>query len=447
MSAIVPRVPSTHGVPPDHEPAAVRLHDHRRAEDRGTASRCRRDRPRLRQPRHPVTRRSRSTSSPRRRTTPATTGTRRARASRSCARPSPRCTSATSASSSIPRPRSSTRSARRRASRHLMWVLLAPGDAAVVPSPSYPIHIYGPLFAGAEIREVPMGMASGDIESGDEFFESLDHAFRTGWPRPRVIVVSFPHNPTTACVDLAFMQRLVDFALEHEVIVVHDFAYADVGFDGYQPPSILQANGAKECAVELYSMTKSFSMAGWRIAFMVGNAEVVAALAKLKSYLDYGTFQPIQIAATVTMNEASDYPREVNAIYQSRRDAAVRRARPHRLGLPEAEGHDVRLGADPRAVPRDGLARVRVIPRTGSRGGDVSRHRVRRRRRRSSCGSRSSRTSSASTRPCATCARPSRSCNSSPSSASLPPAPARCARQSVLRAHGRRTAPPVSTPE
>ena len=203
---------------------------------------------------------------------------------------------------------------------HLMWVLLAPGDAAVVPSPSYPIHIYGPLFAGAEIREVPMGMASGDIESGDAFFESLDHAFRTGWPRPRVIVVSFPHNPTTACVDLAFMQRLVDFALEHEVIVVHDFAYADVGFDGYRPPSILQANGAKECAVELYSMTKSFSMAGWRIAFMSGNAEVVAALAKLKSYLDYGTFQPIQIAATVTMNEASDYPHEVNAIYQSRRD-------------------------------------------------------------------------------------------------------------------------------
>ena len=136
-----------------------------------------------------------------------------------------------------------------------------------------------------------------------------------------MIVVSFPHNPTTACVDLAFMQRLVDFAREHEVVVVHDNAYADLGFDGYQPPSILQANGAKECAVELYSMTKSFSMAGWRIAFMVGNAEVVAALAKLKTYLDYGTFQPIQIAATVTMNEASDYPREVNAIYQSRRDA------------------------------------------------------------------------------------------------------------------------------
>jgi alanine-synthesizing transaminase len=135
-----------------------------------------------------------------------------------------------------------------------------------------------------------------------------------------VIVLSFPHNPTTTCVDLDFFQRVVDFAREHEVVVVHDNAYADLGFDGFRPPSILQAEGAKECAVELYSMTKSFSMAGWRVAFMVGNAEVVAALAKLKSYLDYGTFQPIQIAATVTINEQPDFPREVNAIYQARRD-------------------------------------------------------------------------------------------------------------------------------
>jgi alanine-synthesizing transaminase len=197
-----------------------------------------------------------------------------------------------------------------------MWVLLQPGDAAIVPTPSYPIHIYGPLFAGADLRQVPM---STDVD----FFEALENAWTVGWPRPRVIIVSFPHNPTGACVDPAFMQRLVDFARERGVIVVHDFAYADVGFDGYQPPSILQAEGAKECAVEFYSMTKSFSMAGWRIAFMVGNAEVVAALAKLKSYLDYGTFQPIQIAATVTMNEASEYPLEVCAAYESRRDALV----------------------------------------------------------------------------------------------------------------------------
>jgi alanine-synthesizing transaminase len=196
---------------------------------------------------------------------------------------------------------------------HLMWTLLAPGDAALVPSPSYPIHIYGPLLAGADIREVPLG-------TGTDFFESLTEAWNYSWPKPRVIVMSFPHNPTTTCVDLDFMQRVVDFAREHDVVVVHDNAYAEIGFDGYEPPSILQAEGAKEVAVELYSMTKSFSMAGWRVAFMAGNPEVVAALAKLKSYLDYGTFQPIQIAATVTMNEASDYPTVVNHMYQSRRD-------------------------------------------------------------------------------------------------------------------------------
>jgi alanine-synthesizing transaminase len=133
-------------------------------------------------------------------------------------------------------------------------------------------------------------------------------------------VISFPHNPTTTCVDVDFMQRVVDFAREKEVVVVHDNAYADLGFDGYQPPSILQAEGAKDVAVELYSMTKSFSMAGWRVAFLVGNPEIVQALAKLKSYLDYGTFQPIQIAATVTLNEVPDYPKEAQAVYQLRRD-------------------------------------------------------------------------------------------------------------------------------
>jgi alanine-synthesizing transaminase len=196
---------------------------------------------------------------------------------------------------------------------HLMWTLLQPGDAALVPSPSYPIHIYGPLLAGADIREVPLG-------TGTDFFESLTEAWNYSWPKPRVIVMSFPHNPTTTCVDLDFMQRVVDFAREHDVVVVHDNAYAEIGFDGYSPPSILQAEGAKEVAVELYSMTKSFSMAGWRVAFMAGNREIIAALTKLKSYLDYGTFQPIQIAATVTMNEAADYPMVVNEMYQARRD-------------------------------------------------------------------------------------------------------------------------------
>ncbi|MBI2708333.1 MAG: aminotransferase class I/II-fold pyridoxal phosphate-dependent enzyme [Actinobacteria bacterium] len=198
---------------------------------------------------------------------------------------------------------------------HLMWVLLGPGDSALVPSPSYPIHIWGPLFAGAGVHYLPMGRSEEDL------LDAASEAIRSIWPRPRVIVVSFPHNPTTTCVSLGFMQALVDLAREHEVVIVHDNAYAELGFDGFEPPSILQADGAKECAVELYSMTKSFSMAGWRVAFLVGNPDVVGALAKLKSYLDYGTFQPIQIAATVTLNEAQDHPHEVRAIYQSRRDA------------------------------------------------------------------------------------------------------------------------------
>ncbi len=196
---------------------------------------------------------------------------------------------------------------------HLMWTLLQPGDLALVPAPSYPIHIWGPILTGAAIREVPLA-------EGDEFIDNLQRSYEYAWPKPRVLVISFPHNPTTVCVDVAFMQKVVDFCRERNMIVVHDNAYADIGFDGYDPPSILQADGAKECAVELYSLTKSYSMAGWRIAFMSGNAEVVAALAKLKSYLDYGTFQPIQIAATVVLNEEPEYPKLVRDIYQSRRD-------------------------------------------------------------------------------------------------------------------------------
>jgi len=199
---------------------------------------------------------------------------------------------------------------------HLMWVLLGPGDTALVPSPSYPIHIYAPLFAGAEVRQVKLG-------PGQDFFANLEAAWEEAWPRPKVIVFSFPHNPTTECVDLAWMERIVDFARSKEVVLVHDFAYSDTYFDGYEPPSVLQVPGAKDVAVELYTLTKSFSMAGWRVAFAIGNAEVVGALTKLKSYLDYGTFQPIQIASIVALNEAPDYPKTVNAIYESRRDTLV----------------------------------------------------------------------------------------------------------------------------
>jgi alanine-synthesizing transaminase len=197
---------------------------------------------------------------------------------------------------------------------HLMWVLLQPGDAAIVPGPSYPIHLFAPVLAGAVIEQAAMG-------PDEDLFARVVEAYERSQPRPRALVLSFPHNPTTAVVEADFMQRVVDFAREREVIVVHDFAYADIAFDGHVPPSILQAEGAAEVAVELYTLTKSFSMAGWRVGFVVGNAEVVQALARLKSYLDYGTFQPIQIAAIVAMNEAPDYPLEICEVYRSRRDA------------------------------------------------------------------------------------------------------------------------------
>jgi len=194
---------------------------------------------------------------------------------------------------------------------HLMWVLVDRGDRVVVPTPAYPIHRVAPRLAGADVVTAP---AEGGIDA-------IEDAVRAA--RPRALVVSYPHNPTTAVATPEDMQRLVDLARELEFVLVHDFAYADVAFDGHKPPSVLAADGAAECAVELYSLTKSFSMAGWRVGFVVGNAEVVAALAKLKSYLDYGTFQPIQIAATVTLREASEYPAEVCDLYRRRRDALI----------------------------------------------------------------------------------------------------------------------------
>lgn len=199
---------------------------------------------------------------------------------------------------------------------HLMWTLVQPGDVALVPEPSYPIHIYAPVLAGAEVRRV-------HLSTDADFFERLTAAFRTSWPKPRVIVTSFPHNPTTVSVDLDFFKRLVDFAHRNEVALVHDFAYADIAFDGYRPPSLLQVDGAKEVSVELYTLSKSHSMAGWRVGFVVGNAEIVAALQQLKSYLDYGTFQPIQIASIIALNEHDAYIGEVVGEYKARRDTLI----------------------------------------------------------------------------------------------------------------------------
>jgi len=198
---------------------------------------------------------------------------------------------------------------------HLMWVLLEGGDSAVVPSPSYPIHLVAPRLAGATV--VLARFENNDVLAG------IESAIRAAQPAPRVVIVSFPHNPTTVVATPELMQRLVDLALERDFVLVHDFAYADIAFDGHEPPSVLAAEGALDCAVELYSLTKSFSMAGWRMGFTLGRPDVVAALAKLKSYLDYGTFQPIQIASIVALREAADYPDEVRKIYLRRRDALI----------------------------------------------------------------------------------------------------------------------------
>jgi len=199
---------------------------------------------------------------------------------------------------------------------HLMWALVQPGDVALVPEPSYPIHIYAAVLWCGEVQRVHLSTCI-------EFFERMTEAYQNTWPKPRVLVTSFPHNPTTATVDIDFFERLVAFAKENDTMLVHDFAYADIAYDGYVPPSMLQVPGAKDVGVELYTLSKSHSMAGWRVGFVVGNPEMIAALAQLKSYLDYGTFQPIQIASIIALNECDDYVPEVVATYERRRDILV----------------------------------------------------------------------------------------------------------------------------
>lgn len=199
---------------------------------------------------------------------------------------------------------------------HLVLALVNPGDVVFSPNPTYPIHPYSVIIAGGDLRSIPIG-------PGRDFFEDLQIAAKQTWPRPKMLIISFPHNPTTAVVDLAFFQKVVDFARDHHLMVIHDLAYADLVFDGYTAPSILQVPGAKEVAVEFFSMSKSYSMAGWRVGFCVGNQEMVGALTRLKSYLDYGIFQPIQIAAIIALNGDQSCVQEIVDIYRSRRDVLV----------------------------------------------------------------------------------------------------------------------------
>ncbi|MBT3029684.1 MAG: alanine transaminase [Candidatus Thiodiazotropha endolucinida] len=196
---------------------------------------------------------------------------------------------------------------------HLALACMGPGDSVLVPNPAYPIHPYGFIIAGADVRHVPM-------VPGIDFFDELVKSIKDSWPRPKMLVLNFPGNPTTQCVDLEFFEKVVEIAKEYNIWVVHDLAYADIVFDGYVAPSILQVPGADEIAVEFYSLSKSYNMPGWRVGFMSGNKTLVAALARIKSYLDYGTFTPIQVAAIAALEGPQDVVKEICGMYQNRRD-------------------------------------------------------------------------------------------------------------------------------
>ena len=199
---------------------------------------------------------------------------------------------------------------------HLVLAVISPGDVVFAPNPTYPIHPYSVIIAGGDLRSIPIG-------PGRDFFEDLLTATKQTWPKPKMLIISYPHNPTTAVVDLEFFEKIVEFCKEHDIMVVHDFAYADLVFDGYKPPSFLQVPGAKDIGVELFSMSKSYSMPGWRVGFCVGNPDLIAALRRIKSYLDYGVFQPIQIAAIIALNGPYECVEKIVSIYKERRDVLV----------------------------------------------------------------------------------------------------------------------------
>jgi len=199
---------------------------------------------------------------------------------------------------------------------HLALAALSPGDVVFAPDPTYPIHTYAPIIAGADVRSIPIG-------PDRDFFEDLIAATRQTWPRPKMLFINYPHNPTTEVAGLEFFSKIVDYAKEHNVWVIHDLAYADLCFDGYRAPSFLQVPGAKDVGVEFYTLSKSYSMPGWRMGFCVGNRDLIKVLTRIKSYLDYGIFQPIQIAATVALNGPDDCVREICETYRKRRDTLI----------------------------------------------------------------------------------------------------------------------------
>jgi len=199
---------------------------------------------------------------------------------------------------------------------HLAIATISSGDLVLVPTPAYPIHPYSVIIAGGDLHTVPLR------EEGD-FFQDLITAVKQTWPQPKMLILSFPHNPTTKVVDLDFFSKVVDFARDNKIMVVHDLAYADLVFDGYQAPSFLQVKGAKEVGVEFFSLSKSYSMPGWRVGFCSGNSHMISALTRLKSYFDYGIFQPVQIASIIALNEMDESVRDITAIYKSRRDTLV----------------------------------------------------------------------------------------------------------------------------
>ena len=199
---------------------------------------------------------------------------------------------------------------------HLALATLGPGDVVFVPTPAYPIHPYSVIIAGGDLRSIP-------LIKGRDFFEDLQNAMRQTWPKPKMLIISFPHNPTTRVVELDFFEKIVDFARANDLMVVHDLAYADLVFDGYKAPSFLQVPGAKDVGLEFFTLSKSYSMPGWRVGFGVGNRKMISALGRIKSYLDYGIFQPIQIAAIIALNEDQSCVEEIRKIYQERRDALV----------------------------------------------------------------------------------------------------------------------------